>query len=95
MREYLTIGQTAKRLGLEVDTVRKLERTGRIKAARTTGGHRRFTVEEVDRYRRDAKARAINVRAPARAEQAARHGNSGRWRIESSPLDTELGLPRR
>ena len=27
MRKYLTIGETAKRLNLEVDTVRKLERT--------------------------------------------------------------------
>lgn len=52
MRKYLTIGETAKRLNLEVDTVRKLERTGKIRAVRTKGGHRRFTEEEIDRFRR-------------------------------------------
>jgi excisionase family DNA binding protein len=52
MGKQLTIGQTAKRLGLEVDTVRKLERAGKIRAVRTRGGHRRFTEEEIDRFRK-------------------------------------------
>ncbi len=52
MGKQLTIGQTAKRLGLEVDTVRKLERAGKLRAIRTRGGHRRFTEEEIDRFRR-------------------------------------------
>jgi putative resolvase len=58
MRRFLTIGQTAKRLGLEVDTVRKLERAGKIRAVRSRGGHRRFTEEEIDRFRRTAGRRA-------------------------------------
>ncbi len=52
MGKQVTIGETAKRLGLEVDTVRKLERAGKIRAVRTGGGHRRFTEEEIDRCRR-------------------------------------------
>jgi excisionase family DNA binding protein len=55
MGKPLTIGQTAKRLGLEVDTVRKLERAGKIRAVRTRGGHRRFTEEEIDRYRKSRR----------------------------------------
>lgn len=55
MRGYLTIGETAKRLNLEVDTLRKLERAGKIRAARTEGGHRRFTEEEIDRFRRSRR----------------------------------------
>ena len=70
MRKYLTIGEAAKQLGLEVDTVRKLERTGKIKAARTTGGHRRFTQEEVDRYRRVAGKRGPS--APKRPSPPGR-----------------------
>jgi excisionase family DNA binding protein len=69
MNRYLTIGQTAKRLGLEVDTVRKLERAGKIRAVRTRGGHRRFTEEEVDRYRKSrrktATAKAGSRRRPS------------------------------
>lgn len=69
MGRQLTIGQTAKRLGLEVDTVRKLERDGKIRAVRTRGGHRRFTEEEVDRYRKSrrktATAKAGSRRRPS------------------------------
>jgi excisionase family DNA binding protein len=78
MSRYLTIGQTAKRLGLEVDTVRKLERDGKIRAVRTRGGHRRFTEEEVDRYRKSrrktATARAGSRRhpSPSRRSRPAR-----------------------
>lgn len=64
MSEYLTIGQTARRLRLEVDTVRRLERAGLIKAARTAGGHRRFAAEEVERYRRNIKAGAPRSACP-------------------------------
>ena len=72
MRKYLTIGEAAKRLGLEVDTVRKLERAGKIKAARTTGGHRRFAQEEIDRYRRNGrKARASKAGAHSCPPQPA------------------------
>jgi excisionase family DNA binding protein len=98
MRKYLTIGEAAKRLGLEVDTVRKLERTGKIKAARTKGGHRRFTQEEIDRYRRVAGKRGPSTRkrrSPPGRSQAARqtaHGRpvSGALTAESSAIDDEL-----
>lgn len=73
MGKQLTIGQTAKRLGLEVDTVRKLEREGKIRAVRTRGGHRRFTEEEIDRYgkkrRKTATAKAGSRRRPSAARR--------------------------
>jgi excisionase family DNA binding protein len=76
MSRYLTIGQTAKRLGLEVDTVRKLERNGKIRAIRTRGGHRRFTEEEVDRYRKSRRssgtAKAGSPRRPNRPRRSQR-----------------------
>lgn len=91
MSGYLTIGQTARRLRLEVDTVRRLERAGLIKAARTAGGHRRFAAEEVERYRRNAKARASRSARPhAHRRQSQRPAS--RSVDESSLSDTELGL---
>lgn len=50
MNDLLPIGKAAQRLGLSVDTVRELERTGRLKAVRTPGGHRRFKLAVLDAY---------------------------------------------
>ena len=71
MGKQLTIGQTAKRLGLEVDTVRKLERAGKLKAIRTSGGHRRFTEESIDRFRKERKRASVASR-PARRQRSTR-----------------------
>lgn len=86
MRKLLSIGDAAKLLGLQVDTVRKLERAGRIRAIRTGGGHRRFTPEELERYRqggRKAGAATPVQHSPARQEhparQPARHPVSGEF----------------
>ncbi len=80
MGKQLTIGQTAKRLGLEVDTVRRLERAGKIHAVRTRGGHRRFTEEEIDRYRKSRRktgtAKAGSRRRPRAARRATRAGTT-------------------
>ncbi len=73
MGTQLTIGETAKRLGLEVDTVRKLERTGKIRAVRTRGGHRRFTEDEIDRFRKSRrKAGGAKTGSPNRPKTARR-----------------------
>ena len=50
MKKYLTIGEAAQRLNLQVDTVRRLERSGILKAERTNGKHRRFRTEVIERY---------------------------------------------
>ncbi|MBK6424146.1 MAG: excisionase family DNA-binding protein [Gemmatimonadetes bacterium] len=78
MSRHLTIGQTAKRLGLEVDTVRKLEREGKIRAVRTQGGHRRFTEEEIDRYRKIQRSTGASKVGSRRRQGAARRGPQAR-----------------
>ena len=50
MSGLLSIGAAARRLGLSVDTVRALDQTGELKAARTPGGHRRFVPVDLDAY---------------------------------------------
>lgn len=50
MKTLLSIGEAASRLGLSIDTVREMTRTGQLKAVRTPGGHRRFDPAVLDAY---------------------------------------------
>jgi len=43
----LSAGQLAKELGVHIETIRRWDRDGKIKAVRTTGGHRRFELNQV------------------------------------------------
>ena len=47
--DLLPIGETARRLGVSVDTIRRWESAGKIAAIRTPGGQRRFPAAEVAR----------------------------------------------
>ncbi len=101
MGKQLTIGQTAKRLGLQVDTVRKLEREGKIRAVRTRGGHRRFTDEEIDRYRKSrrktgtSKSGSRRLPSPARRTRPARiapnrHPGTGEFAAQDACFPDDL-----
>jgi len=48
--EFFSVGQTARKLGIKVPTIRKWEREGHIPPAlyRTKGGHRLYTRDQVD-----------------------------------------------
>lgn len=65
MREVLSIGQAATQLGIEVDTLRRLEKEGAIRAERSQGGHRRFDAAEVARFARARTGRRAARRASA------------------------------
>ena len=73
----MRIGDAAKRLGLEVDTVRRLANEGHIEFESTPGGHRRFTEAGLAAYQRRtrhpakrpvarpaAPVKSMTVRAP-------------------------------
>jgi len=48
----MRVNDVAKVLGISTDWLRRLERSGRIPpATRDINGHRRFTVEDVERIR--------------------------------------------
>lgn len=80
MKALLSIGEAARRLGLSVDTVRELERTGELKAVRTQGGHRRFKPDVLDAYlaqrsnptRGRPQAPSLAPQQPARRRQRAK-----------------------
>jgi len=57
MDRLLTCADVAKLLNVVPDTVRDLERHGRIKAIRTPGGMRLFREDEVQRFVEARKAR--------------------------------------
>lgn len=49
MEDTLAIREAAEALGVSVDTVRRWANAGLIKSSRTAGGHRRFSVAEIQR----------------------------------------------
>lgn len=76
MPKYLSIGDVAKRTDLKEDTIRRLERAGKIRAVRTAGGHRRFREEEVERFLK--QRRAQRGRAGTKASGARLRKSPGR-----------------
>lgn len=52
--DLLPIGETARQLGVSVETVRRWEREGQITSSRTLGGQRRFSFSEIERVKAGA-----------------------------------------
>jgi excisionase family DNA binding protein len=50
----MTTSEAARYLGVHIDTLRGWTRTGKIQCWRTAGGHRRFDVEALQRFRGEA-----------------------------------------
>ncbi len=57
MDRLLTVGDVARRLQVMPDTVRELERRGRLKAIRTEGGVRLFRKADVEEFAREFQPR--------------------------------------
>lgn len=60
----LTIREAADALGVSVETVRRWAASGRIRAERTAGGHRRFDPAEVGRLKGDTASRLRPIPLP-------------------------------
>ena len=45
--DKIATGEAAKLIGVSIDTLKRWEKAGRIKASRTPSGHRRFTRSDV------------------------------------------------
>ena len=46
------ISKAAEILGVSIDTVRRWEKAGKITAERSEGGHRLFSVDKLETYKR-------------------------------------------
>ena len=53
-REYYSVSEAAKTLGISVDTLRRWDRQGRIKAERDKSNRRVVPASEIERLRGDA-----------------------------------------
>jgi putative resolvase len=57
------IAQAAKLIGVHPNTLRRWEREGKLKPARTLGGERRYTTEEINKLRSEMGLPPIDGRA--------------------------------
>jgi molybdopterin-binding protein len=61
-REYYSIGEAAKMLGISVDTLRRWDRSGRINTERDSSNRRIVPAQEIDRLRGDQGAVHLTAR---------------------------------
>ena len=70
MASELTLGEAARALGVSADTLRRWDRSGKLRTVRDERNRRRVPAEEVTRLRRSARRRATASR-PATASPAS------------------------
>lgn len=61
-REHYSVGEAAKALGISVDTLRRWDRQGRIKAERDAGNRRIVPASEIERLRGAAGRPQLSAR---------------------------------
>jgi excisionase family DNA binding protein len=50
MEEFLKIGKAAEYIHVSEDTLRLWDKTGKLKAIKTAGGHRRYNIKQLDEF---------------------------------------------
>ena len=61
-REYYSVGEAAKMLGISVDTLRRWDRQGRINTERDSSNRRIVPAHEIDRLRGDQGSVHLSAR---------------------------------
>jgi molybdopterin-binding protein len=61
-REYYSVSEAAKTLGVSVDTLRRWDRQGRIKAERDQSNRRVISAAEIDRLRGEPGSARLSAR---------------------------------
>jgi len=69
--EWLTTSEAARYLGVSVDKMRELDESGKLRASRTKGGHRRFSRKALDAYL-TRKGRGRSPRVQGRPSRPSR-----------------------
>ena len=50
MSKLLTIKETSKYLNVSQDTLRRWDKSGKLKSLKTSGGHRRYSTDDLNDY---------------------------------------------
>ena len=66
-REYYSVSEAAKTLGISVDTLRRWDRSGQIRVTRDRSNRRMVAASEIDRLRGDGQGTHISARNRFRA----------------------------
>jgi molybdopterin-binding protein len=61
-RDYYSVSEAAKVLGVSIDTIRRWDRTGKIKAERDTANRRVIPAAELDRLRGESGGESLSAR---------------------------------
>jgi molybdopterin-binding protein len=61
-RQFYSAGEAAKTLGISLDTLRRWDRTGRIKTSRDAGNRRIIAASEIDRLRGEGDGAQFSAR---------------------------------
>ena len=61
-REYYSVSEAAKTLGISVDTLRRWDRQGRIRTERDNGNRRLVPASEITRLRGDPNVTGLSAR---------------------------------
>jgi molybdopterin-binding protein len=61
-RDYYTASDAARALGISLDTLRRWDRSGRIRTERDEGNRRVVPASEIDRLRGDAGSKHLSAR---------------------------------
>lgn len=67
-KNLLTIGEAARFLDVSIDTLRRWDSSGKLKALRSPGGHRYYSIEQLEYFKMDlfamARIWAESIKAP-------------------------------
>jgi molybdopterin-binding protein len=61
-RQYYSAGEAAKTLGISLDTLRRWDRTGKIRTSRDPGNKRIVSAREIDRLRGARETKRFSAR---------------------------------
>ena len=64
LQSMISLGEAARRLNVSPTTLQRLADAGTIDVVRTSGGHRRISLAEIQRYRSEAGRQSRNIGDP-------------------------------
>lgn len=70
LSRLVSIGEAAQIKGVSIDTLRQLEKEGKISAVRTSGGHRRYELSDLIPYSDENKKTIVYCRVSSHDQKA-------------------------